>query len=84
MTFDTFEQGASERLRSLTGVDGRVVVGPPADELLAFCERFDMLVVGSRGHGPLRRMLLGSTSDYLARTAPCPLLVLPRGSGLRN
>ncbi|MGN6871646.1 MAG: universal stress protein, partial [Solirubrobacteraceae bacterium] len=84
MMFDTFEREASERLASLIGVDGRVTVGPPADELLAFAYEVDLLVVGSRSHGPLRRLLLGSTSAYLTRAAPCPLLVLPRGSRLRS
>ena len=81
---DAFEREARERVASLTGVDGRVTVGPPADELLAFADEVDLLVVGSRRHGPLRRLLLGSTSAYLARTAPCPLLVLPRSPRLRN
>jgi nucleotide-binding universal stress UspA family protein len=66
MTFETFERDASERLSALTGVDGRVTVGPPGDELLAFAGEVDLLVAGSRGHGPLRRPLLGSTSAYLA------------------
>lgn len=78
MTFETFEREASERLRSLIGVDARVAVGPPDDELLAFGNQVDLLVVGSRGHGPLRRLLFGSTSAHLARSARCPVLVLPR------
>lgn len=35
-----------------------------------------VLVVGSRGHGALKRMLLGSTSAWLARHAHSPLLVV--------
>lgn len=38
----------------------------------------DLLVLGSRGFGPLRRVLLGSLSSELVRQAPCPLLVVPR------
>jgi nucleotide-binding universal stress UspA family protein len=38
-----------------------------------------VLVVGGRGYGPLRRVLLGSVSTALVRSAPCPLLVTPRG-----
>ena len=38
-----------------------------------------LLVVGSRGYGPLRRVLLGSVSTELVRSAPCPLIVTPRG-----
>jgi nucleotide-binding universal stress UspA family protein len=37
-----------------------------------------MLVVGSRGYGRLRRVLLGSVSTKLVRGTPCPLLVTPR------
>jgi nucleotide-binding universal stress UspA family protein len=39
----------------------------------------DLLVVGSRSYGPVRRLLLGSTSTRLVREAACPLLILPRG-----
>jgi nucleotide-binding universal stress UspA family protein len=37
-----------------------------------------VLVVGSRAYGPLRRVLLGSVSTPLVRSAPCPLIVHPR------
>jgi len=38
-----------------------------------------LLVVGSRAYGPLRRVLLGSVSSRLVRSAPGPLVVTPRG-----
>jgi nucleotide-binding universal stress UspA family protein len=37
-----------------------------------------ILVVGSRAHGPVRRVLLGSVSTALVRSAHCPLIVHPR------
>lgn len=37
------------------------------------------MVVGSRAYGPLRRVLLGSVATQLMRSAPCPLIVTPRG-----
>jgi nucleotide-binding universal stress UspA family protein len=40
----------------------------------------DLLCVGSRAYGPLRRVLLGSVAASLVRAAPCPVLVVPRGS----
>jgi nucleotide-binding universal stress UspA family protein len=40
----------------------------------------DLLVCGSRGYGPLRRVLLGGVSSRLLRRAACPLLVVPRGT----
>ena len=68
------------RLRSFDGVEGDAVYGEPSDELARFGERVDLLIVGSRAHGPLGRLLNGSTSNYLERHAPCPLLVMPRGA----
>ena len=72
------EQAARDRLRSLAGVDGRVSIGAVATELVAFGDQLDLLVVGSRGHGALRRVILGSTSMRLTREARCPLLIIPR------
>ncbi|MGI8624921.1 MAG: universal stress protein [Solirubrobacteraceae bacterium] len=40
----------------------------------------DLVVLGSRGYGPLRRALLGSASGHLLRHSDRPVLVLPRGS----
>ncbi len=74
------EQAARDLLRPLEGVDGRVVVGRPADELVAFGDEVDLLVVGSRGYGPLRRLVLGSTSLQLTRECGCPLLIAPRAA----
>lgn len=68
------------RLRSFDGVDGDAVYGEPSDELARLGEQVDLLIVGSRAHGSLGRLLNGSTSNYLERHAPCPLLVLPRGA----
>lgn len=39
----------------------------------------DLLCVGSRGYGPLRRVLLGSVSSELLHEVACPVLVVPRG-----
>jgi nucleotide-binding universal stress UspA family protein len=53
--------------------------GDPAEELVRACEEgVDLLVVGSRGYGPLTRVLLGSVSRKLACEAPCPVLVVRR------
>ena len=59
---------------------GEVVVGDPATELAYAGNELDLLVTGSRGYGPVRRLMLGSTSARLVREAPCPVLVLTRGA----
>ena len=55
--------------------------GDPAAVLAQRAEEgVDLLLVGSRGYGPLRAVLLGSVSSRLVREAPCPVLVTPRTS----
>jgi nucleotide-binding universal stress UspA family protein len=69
---------ANKRMGGLADVEGRAVYGLAGEELAIFSQEVDLLVVGSRGYGPLRRLVLGSTSEYLERHARCSLLVLPR------
>ena len=71
---------AKQRIDELPGVTGTAVFGLAGEELAAFGEDVDVLVVGSRSYGPLRRLVLGSTSEYLERKARCSLLVLPRSA----
>jgi len=56
----------------------RVMTGNAADELAGASEDVDLLVVGSRSYGPLRRVLLGGTSFRVTRSAACPVVVVPR------
>jgi nucleotide-binding universal stress UspA family protein len=77
-TINTMLEEAKERMQALAGAHGSAVFGIPGEELAAFSGEVDMLVVGSRGYGPVKRLVLGSTSDYLERHARCSVLVLPR------
>ena len=77
-TIDALLEEATSRMAQLSGVEGRAAYGLAGEELAAFGEEVDILVVGSRSYGPVRRLVLGSTSDYLERHARCSLLVLPR------
>jgi nucleotide-binding universal stress UspA family protein len=79
-SIDTLLQEENARMRVLSGVDGRAVYGLAGEELAAFGDEVDLLVVGSRSYGPWRRLVLGSTSNYLERHARCSLLVLPRAA----
>jgi nucleotide-binding universal stress UspA family protein len=54
-----------------------VVEGQAAKALLANAEDADLLVVGRRGHGSFREMLLGSISRQVVVHAKCPLVIVP-------
>lgn len=71
---------ARVRMAALDGVEGTAVHGLAGEELAAFGAQVDLLVAGSRGYGPLRSLVLGSTSAHLAGNARCPLLVIPRAA----
>jgi nucleotide-binding universal stress UspA family protein len=71
---------ANEHMEKLEGVEGSAVYGLAGEELAAFGDELQLLVVGSRSYGPMKRLILGSTSDYLQRHARCSLLVLPRSA----
>lgn len=64
-----------EQLGSLEKLELDVVVGSPEEELVAFSERVDLLLCGSRHNSAIKRLTVGSTSDHLAHNARCPLIV---------
>ena len=65
-------------LSDAAAVDGSAVVrrGPVAQTLLEAAEGAALLVVGSRGHGPLNSLVMGSVSQAVARRAGCPVVVV--------
>jgi nucleotide-binding universal stress UspA family protein len=62
-----------------TGVEIERVVAdsPPGSALLEAAVGADLLVVGSRGRGGFRGLLLGSVSQQCAHHAPCPVVIVP-------
>ena len=71
---------ALERIEGLGGVEAHAAYGQPAEELARYSASLDLLIVGARGYGPVGRLIHGSTSQQLAHTARCPLLVLTRAA----
>jgi nucleotide-binding universal stress UspA family protein len=55
------------------------LAGDPAEQLIVRSEGMDLMVMGSRGYGPLRAVLAGGVSGRVARGAHCPVIVVPRG-----
>ena len=53
-------------------------VGDPAKVLVEASEQLDLLVMGSRGYGPLHAVLVGGVAGRVVRDAACPVIVLPR------
>jgi universal stress protein family protein len=77
---DAMLEEANGRLKELPGVEGHAVYGLVGEELASFGDEVDILIVGSRSYGPMRRLVHGSTANYLERHARCSLVVLPRGA----
>ena len=73
--------GAATAISSVTtGVDvERLVLHGDAGRAICDCAAehgVDVIVIGTRGQGGLRRAVLGSVSDHVVRHAPCPVLTV--------
>jgi nucleotide-binding universal stress UspA family protein len=71
-------EDARGRIAAFGDVEPHAAYGQPAEELALYSASLDLLIVGSRGYGPIGRLIHGSTSQQLAHSARCPLLVLTR------
>ncbi|HEU4976163.1 MAG TPA: universal stress protein [Baekduia sp.] len=81
---ETATAAAEEAAAAVAGrctVETIVLDGIPAGRALVDAgPGLDVLVMGSRAYGPLRRVLFGSVSTHVVHAAACPVLVLPRGA----
>jgi nucleotide-binding universal stress UspA family protein len=85
--FGNVEENSARMLaRSLDEVDAAgsgvevtslVREGHPAEVLVEEAKDADLLVVGSRGLGGFRGLLLGSVGRQVAHHAPCPVVIVP-------
>jgi nucleotide-binding universal stress UspA family protein len=76
-TIDRLVGDARERIAALD-VEPHAAYGATVEVLASYSASLELLVVGSRGYGPIGRLAHGSTSNGLARSARCAVLVLPR------
>lgn len=79
-------QSEIDRSRERIGPEGAVTAfpvirygKPPADEIIRYLEEVDadLVVLGTRGFGAIRRALIGSVASTVGRRAPCPVLLVP-------
>jgi nucleotide-binding universal stress UspA family protein len=74
-------ENALERISDEITTEPVLLHGEPAEALTDGATDLDLLVLGSRGYGPVKGTLLGAVSTRVMAAAPCPVLVVPRGAG---
>lgn len=84
---DTLHARASEELEAAVarietaGAASQLEVGNPANVLADASEGLDLLLIGSRGYGPMHAVMVGGVSGQVVREAACPVIVFPRSAG---
>jgi nucleotide-binding universal stress UspA family protein len=87
LLYEKYEEQAREVLRKLvwrvqvaggTVAGAHLRMGGVAEEIVGLAEELGagLIVMGSRGHGGVRRTLMGSVSDSVVRHAHCPVMIV--------
>jgi nucleotide-binding universal stress UspA family protein len=73
---------ATQLGRPATSVATSVIVGRPTEEIVNAASEpgVGLVVVGARGFGAIKRVLLGSVSEHVLHEADCPVLVVKQGA----
>ena len=74
-------KAAARRARERGGLDPEteLVAADPAEALIERSSEARLLVIGSRGLGSIKGLLLGSVSQRCVQLARCPVTVVPKG-----
>lgn len=71
---ETVEAVAGERADQVERV---VVEGPAGEAILEHAHDAELIVVGTRAHGTLAELILGSVSHHVVKHSRCPVVVVP-------
>ncbi|MDH5795060.1 MAG: universal stress protein [Candidatus Bathyarchaeota archaeon] len=68
----------AKKVKPSLNVTTQLVEGRPSDRIIETAEKgdFDLIVIGSRGLGGIKKLFLGSVSDRVADEAKCPVLIV--------
>jgi len=68
----------AKKIKPNLKVSTKLVEGRPSDKIIETAKEgnFDIIVVGSRGLGGIKKLFLGSVSDRVANEAACPVLIV--------
>jgi len=79
---ETLEHAADAARVAGVPFQARLLTGDPAEQICAVAEELDarLIAVGTHGHGPLMRLLMGSVSGAVIRQASRPVLVARRAN----
>ena len=79
-THDAASRAAAQEVEGVLGAGHDVTIslvqGDASEALLETAKAADLLVVGNRGRGAIKELLLGSTSGRIADHAPCPVVIV--------
>jgi nucleotide-binding universal stress UspA family protein len=75
---ERLESLVPEEARNWCSLKSELLRGRPYEEIVAFAmaRDMDMIVLGVRGYGLVKSLLMGSTTDRVVRNAPCPVLAV--------
>ena len=81
-----FDTAARERLSTLLSQEEiarlrpeyALRIGTPAEEIVRYADArdIDLIIMGTHGRSGAAHLLLGSVAEQVARTAPCPVLLV--------
>jgi len=71
---ECMEKAASQ---GVSAVFSTVEVGPPGDTIINVAEggKYDLIIIGSKGHSSLKTLLVGNVADKVMEHSPCPVLL---------